>query len=194
MRPREQRSPAARSDHHGHYFLTRAEREGVRSGHGGTLERCWMEAKTAARVPPTRARTLSPPLTSPGRGGDTRRQVHKAPVDIRRSLRHSRGTRDGRGPDPCATRPAACASAGARPVPCTGSSASRCRSYCLPQPGPLPPSASPRQQLKLRDSEALFSPYALQVLARPHTSLWRAQARPMSLRTLLIALPRCADQ
>jgi hypothetical protein len=67
------------------------------------------------------------------------------------------------------------------------------RTACLSR-GPLPPSASPRQQLKLRDSEALFSPYALQVLARPHTSLWRAQARPMSLRTLLIALPRCADQ
>lgn len=194
MRPREQRSPAARSDHHGHCFLTRAEREGVRSGHGGTLERCWMEAKTAARVPPTRARTLSPPLTSPGRGGDTRRQVHKAPVGIRRSLRHSCGTRDGRGPDPCATRPAACARAGRGlchvrvPVlPGAG------RTACLSR-GPLPPSASPRQQLKLRDSEALFSPYALQVLARPHTSLWRAQARPMSLRTLLIALPRCADQ
>ena len=158
MRPREQRSPAARSDHHGHYFLTRAEREGVRSGHGGTLERCWMEAKTAARVPPTRARTLSPPLTSPGRGGDTHRQVHKAPVDIGRSLRHSRGTREGRGPDPCATRPAACASAFQVPV-------------VLPASAGAVATVSKPATATETASEALFSRYALQVLARPHKSL-----------------------
>ena len=167
MRPREQRSPAARSDHHGHYFLTRAEREGVRSGHGGTLERCWMEAKTAARVPPTRARTLSPPLTSPGRGGDTHRQVHKAPVDIGRSLRHSRG------PARAVALTRVPPALRLVPVP------SRCRSYCLLQPGPLPPSASPRQQLKLRAKHcSLATPSRFW---RALTSLWRAQARPMSL-------------
>ena len=169
MRPREQRSPAARSDHHGHYFLTRAEREGVRSGHGGTLERCWMEAKTAARVPPrapARCRRHSPA-----------RDV--AAIPIGRSIRRPwiSAVASAIAVVPAMAVALTRVPPALRLVPVLGRGLCHvrvpvlpgCRSYYLPQPGPLP--SCPRQQLKLRDSEALFSPYALQVLARPHKFL-----------------------
>ena len=140
-----------------------------------------MEAKTAARVPPTRARTLS--RHSPARD--------VAAIPVGRSIRRPwvSAVASAIVVEPAMAVALTRVPPALRLVPELGRGLCHVRVPVLPGAGrtacltrgPLPPSASPRQQLKLRDSEALFSPYALQVLARPHTSLWRAQARPIEL-------------